>query len=747
MNHGGEEDEAGPRSRRHRHDTDAPEGLSVADLLARHGVANESADGGASRRHGLDDEPPVADEPPVPISEPEDADQFVPEPPEPPAPAEPVQSVQSQPVRSQPEPPAEIGFARRVMLPSDLSANLFAQLGKAPPDDSPTDIVPKVPADVPPPPAEPPRVGAPGTPSRDVQHTVEPEPPAEPEPPVPPVPPAPPDTPGDDERGFELRTQRIDESLTRLTAIHAGLGREMTERVSRTRGLPVVDRTADAAPDTEDDKPPRTPRWLRRTAKGITLAAALSLFLATAAGWGTRAWLDGKLRTVAALDPGSEAIVDPASQAGDQNYLLVGLDPSNPQAGARGGPLPGVLPTAVPAPALAPGTHPGGPGTILLAHVPAKRDRVVMLAFPGDLAVDRPSCDRWSQASGGYPGGTSPAQSGVQLASAYTIGGPRCMTKTIQKLTGMAVNHYTDVDLAGIKDMADAVHGVPICLPKPVLDGQLGPVVPSPGGAVLTGDRALAFARARHVQGDPSPTVGQLQRQQMLLAALLDKAGSDQVLADFNGLDGLVTAFGTSTHSDNSGLEALGALAGSIRTVDPSQVSFVTVPTSGQPDLQGNELLQVEPALALFDAVRTKRPLPTGDNADGRTPNRLIANQLPPRAVTVNIRNASARKGLGNQAADSLRTLGFTVASVGNAPPAPGGRTVIRHSPDRAEQAAALAAAVPSALTEPAPGTVGQLDLVLGDGFDGQVRAAPMAGIATAPSGPQILTAAAMSCD
>jgi LytR cell envelope-related transcriptional attenuator len=101
---------------------------------------------------------------------------------------------------------------------------------------------------------------------------------------------------------------------------------------------------------------------------------------------------------------------------------------------------------------------------------------------------------------------------------------------------------------------------------------------------------------------------------------------------------------------------------------------------------------------------------------------------------------------MGNLAADSLRTLGFTVTSVGNAPPSPGGRTVIRHSPDRADQAAVLAAAVPSAVTEPAPGTTGQLQLVLGDGFDGQVRAAPTPSAGSSADDPQVLTVAGTSC-
>lgn len=730
MNHGGG-DESGHPSRRHRHDTEAPEGLSVADLLARHGI--ESGDGGSSRRHRLRDTEPDPEQPAPPVDAPE-PDRY-----------------------AEPEP------VRRQVSPSRPSMNLFAQLGKAEPDDSPTDVVPKVPAEPTASEGEAEAVTSAGP------EATEPPAPAEPTtreaaPPEPaPAAPTPlertPDAPAavkegdhdrepedDDERGFELRTRRIDESLTRLTAIHAGLGQEMTERVSRTRGLPVVDRTG-GPPNRLDDEPgdaapSRVPAWLRRTGKGVVLAAALALFVTTAAGWGTRAWLDGKLRTVAALDPAPEAVVDPAAQAGDQNYLLVGLDPSNTATASRG--LPGVLPTAVPTPAVpTTAAHAAGPGTVMLAHVPASGDGVVLMAFPGDLAVDRPSCDRWSQASATYPGGTSPAQRGVQLASTYTVGGPRCVTKTIQQLTGLAVNHYTDVDLAAVKGMVDAMHGVPVCLPSGAVDDGTGGAAPAGSGSVLAGDQALAFVRGQPVQGDLTPGVRPLRRQQLFLTALLRKAGSDQVLTDFGQLSGFVTAFGEYARGDNAGLDQLGALVQSMLSVDPAKISLVTVPTFDQPDTEGNELLRVDAARALFEAIREKRPLPSGDD-DGGADDR--AGALSPRAVTVQVLNGSTHRGVANVAADSLRTLGFTVASVGNAPPSPGGRTVIRHSPDRADQAAVLAAAVPSAVTEPAPGTAGQLQLVLGDGFDGQVRAAPAAGAGSPTDATQVLTVAATSC-
>jgi len=593
----------------------------------------------------------------------------------------------------------------------------------------------------------------------------------------------------DDSAGFAMRARRIDESLVRLTAIHAGLGHEMTQRVSRSNRPAIVDGGgeqlspdgADGAGtgggagagggdrdgrDPGDGEPPapRHPGWTRAGRIAGLIAAAV-LLVGTATGWGTQAWLNGKLQSVDALDPNASTVVGLAAQAGDDNYLLVGTDPA-----ASG---PAQPPPAHQADDTAP--VPDGPrlDTVMLVHIPAKSDRVVMTSFPANLAVDRPSCDRWDPVGAGYPGGTTPAQAGVPLATTYSVGGPRCLTKAIQQLSGLSVNHYTGMDVSALGGMVDAVHGVPVCMAGGAEAG---------GPTVLGGAQAMDFVRAQPAGGQPvgrqpagaqpagaqpaggqpvggaQPATGGIQptggaqpaaggsgalatdagggparRQQLFLAALLRKATSDQVLLHLGDVRGFVAAFGAHSRSDNAGLGQLVSLARSLQNLDPAQVFLASVPTAGPPDTQGNQAVAADPTKALFDAVRTDGPLPGENAANGPVPGNstddstqaLQASALAPSAVTLNVRNGSSRVGLANQAADSLRPLGFTVASVGDAPPSAGGRTLIRHSADRANQAAALADAVPSAVSETVPGVTGLLDLVLGDGFDGQIRAAP----------------------
>jgi len=590
----------------------------------------------------------------------------------------------------------------------------------------------------------------------------------------------------DEESRFELRTRRIDESLTRLTAIHAGLGLEMTERVSRSHRLAVVDQAGGPpaddteSADTSGGEPPRHPGLLRAGRVAALVVAGL-LFVGTAAGWGTQAWLNAKLPSVNALDPDATTIVDLAGQAGDQNYLLVGVDPktaAQPTGGQPAGPstlpdqpaLPPQLALAGPAAGGA-GVSGGGLDSIMLVHVPAKADRAVVLSFPAGLAVDRPSCDRWDPVSGGLPGGTSPAQTDVPLSAAYAVGGPRCLTKAVQQLTGFSVNHYTGLDVTGLASVVDAVRGVPVCLAGPVgsapstdsASTDSAPTGSAPTGSapsggdptVLGGAQAVDFVGVAPAAASLAGG-GQAQRQQLFVTALLRKATSDQVLLHLGQLRGFVGAFGDHSRSDNASLGQLGTLAQSLQHLDPSKIFLATVPTAAAPDPHGNQALAGDPAKTLFEAIRADQTLPgetaaTGGPSEDDSTKALKAGAVSPSAVSVTVRNGSARKGLAGQAADLLRPLGFTIAAVGDAPPTDGGRTIIRHSADRADQAAALAAAVPSAVSETVPGSTGLLDLVLGDSFDGQVKASPAAGAAAgtgaaAPVGLRTLSSATGSC-
>jgi LCP family protein required for cell wall assembly len=497
-------------------------------------------------------------------------------------------------------------------------------------------------------------------------------------------------------------------------------------------------------------------RWTWRvTARLLAVALSAVVVLVSGLAWGATSWFQTAVRQIAALDPTSNSIIDPAAQAGDQNFLVVGSD------------------TRVGAPPTEDVGDPNGvPGarsdTVMIVHVPADRVGMTAVSFPRDLEIDRPACERWDSVSGGYtPQTIAPAQH-VKLNSAYQVGGPRCVTKVVQQLSGLAMNHFLAVDFSGFKDMVDAVAGVPICVERPMRDAVLGTVIPRAGTSVLTGDQALNFVRARHVVGDPTSDYGRIHRQQLFLSALLRQSLSAGTLLDLGKLQALVGAVGRSTYGENIEADQLLSLGQSLSGIDAHRVTFTTVPTTGVANDRGNEVLRAADDRALFDAIIDDRPLP---GQPGSAPPVAPAPPVPADRVALRLVDARSDSGSGTGSdsaeatdagstasgfrrdrststpsgtavAGALRGYGFTVsagsAGTGDA------RTVIRFTPDQAGAAATLQRAVPGAVLTPQPGGTGGLVLELGDDFDGRVLD-PAAPPPAAPA-PALVSAADSAC-
>ncbi|HKN53136.1 MAG TPA: LCP family protein, partial [Amycolatopsis sp.] len=330
----------------------------------------------------------------------------------------------------------------------------------------------------------------------------------------------------------------------------------------------------------------------------ITAATIAALvFLGIGGAWGAQTIFDAKFVQVSALDENSSDIQDAEAQKNDENFLMVGSDTRDGASDEEGV-----------------GTADSTPGarsdTVMVAHIPADRSRVVVTSFPRDLEIDRPACQRWDPAQQKNTDETVPEMKIAKLNTAFAVGGPQCVTKVIQQLTGLRINHFVGIDFNGFKQMVDAVHGVTVHNEIPIDDTVLGKVLLQTGDVTISGDQALNFVRARHVKGDPTSDYGRIKRQQEFIGALLKKVMSKDVVLDPGKLSDFITAFAGATFGDNLGVKQMMSLAQSMKGLDPAKVNFLTVPTTGMANSRGNEVLVKSRTKALFDAIRTNEPLP-----------------------------------------------------------------------------------------------------------------------------------------
>jgi LCP family protein required for cell wall assembly len=458
------------------------------------------------------------------------------------------------------------------------------------------------------------------------------------------------------------------------------------------------------------------------------LIAVLALAL-TGAAWQWQAGKNRSLNKVAALDPNSRDILDPNAQFGDENFLIVGVDSRIGQNSDMGA-----------------GTTDDAAGarsdTIMLVNIPASRKRVVAVSFPRDLAIKQLECEPWNPETGKYgalqdENGNSlgdEAYTTTKLNSAYAVGGPKCLVKEIQKLSGLSINRFMAVDFSGFSKMVDALGGVEVCSTTPLQDYELGTVLADAGRQTIDGHTALQYVRARQVTTETNGDYGRIKRQQLFLSSLLRSLISKEVFFSLSKLNNVVNLFIDDTYVDNIQTKDLVDLGQSIQGVSAGRVTFVTVPT-GETDSEGNEPPRVDDMRSLFDAIINDDPLPQEKSADNTplpatTPSPTAAIEAQsdaggelvdavttnPGEITVRVSNSTGQDGLASTAATELKEHGFLVATPDDYPGTMPSTTVF-FSGGNEESAATVASAFVHPSIERVSGMGDVVQVVLGQDF------------------------------
>ena len=433
-------------------------------------------------------------------------------------------------------------------------------------------------------------------------------------------------------------------------------------------------------------------------------------------------YVDQKIDRVEALATDGPEVLAPALQAGAETYLVVG--------------------TGVP-------EQDGGSSvTVLLASVSPDRDRAVLVSFPPTALVDTPEC---RTVDGSLRNPTTEA-----FAASLLDGGPSCMVRAVQQLSGLRIDHYLGVDLAKLPGMVDALGGVPVCItPSEATSAAAMPLEAGPGE--LSGATAAGFLQPGDTGADVTGAAV-AERAQRLLTSTLRAAMSRSTLTDpvalatfLNRAADALTVDAQTTLADLRTLAgSLGDLSGDAvqrANLPVAQVGYVPIGTD-----QAYVLLDGVATRALFDSViedtsvpaefRTgetppaEEPAPAEQPAPEPAPAPAAAETgaltVAPAQVTVNVLNGTGTTGLAATVADALRAQGFVVGTVGNEPGTVN-ESVVRHGPSVGEQARTVAAAVPGAVLQPSDAIGDTVQLVIGPGFANVVPVTIGAPVVPAP--------------
>jgi LCP family protein required for cell wall assembly len=366
----------------------------------------------------------------------------------------------------------------------------------------------------------------------------------------------------------------------------------------------------------------------------------------------------------------TENVIDPSAQnsTGEQNILLVGLDN---RTDAQGNPLPQSLLDQL----HAGGSSDGGDNTdtMILIHIPQGGGKAAAFSIPRDSYVQLAGGYGKHKINSAYTYGQVAATkslkaqgvSGAQLAVQADAAGAQNAVHTVQDFTGLAINHFASVNLAGFYSISNAVGGVPVCLKAAVHDSYSGANFPA-GQQTIQGAAALAFVRQRH--GLPLGDIDRIRRQQAFMASMAHTLLSAGVLTDPAKLGNLVNAAKQSITIDQ-GWDIF-SFAQQMESMSGGNIQFQTIPivnetynTPSDGDAVEVNPTQVQQFISGTIAAQGATPATAAPPPASAANSNTGANNAK---VTAEVLNGSGKTGLASKVLNALTGKGFTGGGTGN---------------------------------------------------------------------------------
>jgi LCP family protein required for cell wall assembly len=440
-------------------------------------------------------------------------------------------------------------------------------------------------------------------------------------------------------------------------------------------------------------RPPtgRRPRPRPPVRLSTRIAGGVALLVITASGVG-HAVVTGLNGAINRVDAFGGMQNRPGDSKGT-NFLLVGTD-------GRGG----LNPTEKKA------YHLGGApchctDTIMLVHLSQDRQRASVVSIPRDTYVQLPGVG--SPAAKGddrsASGRTVPATHPAKINAAYAVGGPKLTVSTVERLTGVHIDHYLEVDFVSFMKTVDVLGGVPVCTTRPLKDSYTGLDLPV-GTTTLNGGEALQYVRSRHIDADSD--LGRMRRQQRFVAQVIHKVTSGGTLTNPMKLEKVASTVLGSVRADE-GLQPtdLIALARSMKGFTSDSSEFTSVPLSNLnysvPGVGSTVKWDADKAGRLWAAIRADQPIaapgPEATRGTDAKAAKAVRVDVAPSRISVRVENAAGVNGLGAAAQNALHATGFVDAGLPTTADRHSKQTVVRYDPRWDRSAKSLAAALPGA--------------------------------------------------
>lgn len=296
--------------------------------------------------------------------------------------------------------------------------------------------------------------------------------------------------------------------------------------------------------------------------------------------------------------------------------------------------------------------------TMMLMRFNPETKKVVVLSIPRDTRIVM-------------------EKHGVQkINAANALGGPALAATEVSRLLDNAeIDRYVRINVLGVGKLIDALGGLNIYVPKDMKytdESQHLFVNLKKGWQHLNGDQAMQLLRFRN---DSSGDMGRIQRQQLVIRALMEQALNPTTIAHIPKLLSLLQS-----HIDtNLSIEELMALVGFASKIDKANVQGLIVPG----DFNGNGRHEVSYWLP---NSRHIKQLMAKYFDQGHSDKEVVE----PNRIRVSVQNGSQDPQAVPSLVKKLRLAGYHNVSIGDRLPEPLGVTQIVAQQGDADSAQAV---------------------------------------------------------
>ena len=374
------------------------------------------------------------------------------------------------------------------------------------------------------------------------------------------------------------------------------------------------------------------------------------------------------VRDVGAI--GASHAITSGPSIGAQNILLMGLESRRDWNG-------NILPNNIlshlhagSAQAVANGAGGNATNTLILIHIPAGGKKAVGFSIPRDDwvqfagTVGPQQVGKIDQAYGvsmyyqqAKLRSEHPGMSQNQLAFLGNEAGRAAAVATVEKLTGVHIDHFAELNLDGFYELAKVLGGVEVCLKHPTRDTNSGANFHA-GYQHLDAAQALSFVRQR--DNLPNGDLDRTHRQQAFLDSVTQQLKTEGVLNDLGKMQSLLAVAKRYLITD-SGWNLLD-FATQARSLTAGNLVFHTLPIKGYQVINGQDANVVDPAYIKRIVKATFYPRPAPPRSHHATP----AGPAP-GTTTVDVLNGGTTAGLAGRVSAALRRAGYRAGKVSNA--------------------------------------------------------------------------------